>query len=128
VWEPLETNAESATRGGDGQPMFRAVKAEADGFPKVGRSGRELGVRVDGPMRDLVVAQDDMVEAVAGGMSVALDAARNLPKPRLPRSLGGEGRDPVFTMLTAAVPRTLCVRSDRYPHALVEPSKSMPPL
>ncbi|PYS46280.1 MAG: hypothetical protein DMG13_30365 [Acidobacteria bacterium] len=33
-------------------------------------------------------------------MSVALDAAQNLPKPRLPRSLGAEGRDPVFTMFT----------------------------
>lgn len=73
--------------------MFRAMKAETDGLPKVGRSGRELGVRIDGPTRDLAVAQDGTVEPGTGGMSVALDAAQNLPKPRLPRSLGGEGRD-----------------------------------
>ena len=100
--------------------MFRAMKAEPDGFPKVGRSGRELGIRIDGPIRDLLVGEDGMVEPEAGGMSVALDAARNLPKPRLPRSLGGEGRDPVFSMPRAEVPETLTLRVDRYPHALVE--------
>ena len=52
---------------------------------------------------------------------MAFDAARNLPKPRLPRSLGGEGRDPVFSMQKAEVPETLILRVDRYPHALVEP-------
>ena len=102
--------------------MFRAMKAEGDGLPRVGRSSRELGVRIDGPMRDLAVGQDGVLEPGSGGMSVALDAAHNLPKPRLPKSLGGEGRDPVFTMITEAVPRTLRVRPDRYPHALVEPS------
>jgi hypothetical protein len=106
--------------------MFRAMKVEADGLPKVGRSGRELGVRIDGPTRDLAVGQDGTVEPETGGMSVALDAAQNLPKPRLPRSLGGEGRDPVFTMLALEVPRTLLLRPDRYPHALVEPSRRCP--
>ena len=28
----------------------------------------------------------------------------------------------MFTMKTAAVPQTLCLRADRYPHALVEPA------
>jgi hypothetical protein len=99
------------------------MKAEADGLPKVGRSARELGVRIDGPSRDLAVGQDGAVEPGTGGMSVALDAARNLPKPRLPRSLGGEGRDPVFTMCSATVPRALLLRQDRYPHAFVEPAR-----
>lgn len=55
-------------------------------------------------------------------MSVALDAARNLPKPRLPRSLGGEGRDPVFMMFRTMAPPALLTRQDRYPHAFVEPA------
>lgn len=101
--------------------MFRAMKAESDGLPKVGRSSRELGIRIDGPIRDLRVGEDGMVEPETGGMSVALDAAQNLPKPRLPRSLGGEGRDPVFTMRRAEIPGTLILHVDRYPHALVEP-------
>ena len=62
-----------------------------------------------------------MVEPETGGMSVALDAALNLPKPRLPRSLGGEGRDPVFTMRRKVAPETLILRVDRHPHALLEP-------
>ena len=117
---------QTAHYGETGQPMFRAMKAEADGLPKVGRSGRELGVRTAGPTRDLPLSQDGMVEPGTGGMSVALDAARNLPKPRLPRSLGGEGRDPVFRMFTDYVPRTLLLRLDRYPHALIEPGRRCP--
>jgi hypothetical protein len=97
------------------------MRATEDGLPRVGRSGRELGVRVDGMRRDLPVAPDGTVEPRTGGMSVALDEARNLPKPRLPRSLGGEGRDPVFRLLGAALPSALSLRPDRYPHALVEP-------
>ena len=109
--------------GAVGQSIFRAMKAETDGLPKVGRSGRELGVRVDGAVRDLPVAEDGTVAPETGGMSVALDAAQSQPKPRLPRSLGGEGGDPVFGMLAAEVPRSLIVRTDRYPHALVEPGR-----
>ena len=62
-----------------------------------------------------------MIRPRSGGMSVALDSPLNLPKPRLPRSLGGEGRDPVFGMSTAQIPESLAVRPDRYPHGLVEP-------
>lgn len=101
--------------------MFRAMKAESDGRPKIGRSSRELGIRIVGPIRDLPVGEDGMVEPETGGMSVALDAAQNLPKPRLPRSLGGEGRDPVFTMPRTEIPETLILRVDRHPHAMVEP-------
>ena len=106
--------------------MFRAMKAEADGLPVVGRSGRELGVRIDGPIRDLIPGQDGTVKPGTGGMSVALDSAQNLPKPRLPKSLGGEGRDPVFTILAAEIPRILLLRRDRFPHALIEPSRRCP--
>ena len=55
-------------------------------------------------------------------MSVTLDASQNPPKHRLPKSLGGEGRDPVFKMSFAALPVTLLVRTDRHPHAFVEPA------
>lgn len=117
---------ENAACGEAGQSIFRAMKAEADGLPKVGRSGRELGVRIDDPTRDLAVSEDGTVGPGTGGMSVALDTARNLPKPRRPRSLGGQGRDPVFTMFTAEAPPALLVRTDNYPHALVEPSRRCP--
>jgi hypothetical protein len=104
------------------QPMFRAMKADRDGYPTTGPSSRTLGVRIDGPSRDILVALDGSVSPGTGGMSVALDAAQNLPKHRLPKALGGEGRDPVFKMSSAALPASLLVRPDRYPHPFVEPA------
>ena len=106
--------------------MFRAMKQDLDGYPFIGRSGRTLGVRVDGEYRDLPVAEDGTVAPETGGMSVALERPGNLPKHRLPRSLGGEGRDPVFRMFAAALPKALLLRPDRYPHAYVEPRRRCP--
>ena len=57
---------------------------------------------------------------------MALDLAENLPKPRRPKSLGGEGRDPVFRLLSEALPQTLLARPDRYPHACIEPRSRCP--
>ncbi len=102
--------------------MFRAMKARADGFPVVGPSARNLGVRTEGLNRDIPISPDGTVLPETGGMSLALDAALNLPKHRLPISLGGDGRDPVFSILSAALPSSLFVRMDRYPHALIEPA------
>jgi len=103
-------------------PIFRAMKEDRDGYPITGSSSRTLGVRIDGPSRDILVAMDGTVSPGTGGMSVALDAAQNLPKHRLPKSLGGEGRDPVFKIWSGALPASLLVRPDRYPHAFVEPA------
>ncbi|MGO8786957.1 MAG: hypothetical protein ACLQVL_06185 [Terriglobia bacterium] len=77
--ESVENVAGNVPHGGAGPSIFRAMKAEADGLPKVGRSGRELGVRIEGPRQDITVGEDGTVEPGNGGMSVALDAALNLP-------------------------------------------------
>jgi hypothetical protein len=106
----------------DGTALFRAMKKNGDGFPLVGPSSRTLGVRSDGPCCDLPIAADGSVSPETGGMSVALDKAENLPKHRLPKSQGGNGRDAVFRLFSTTLAPTLAVRSDRYPHALVEPS------
>lgn len=98
------------------------MKEDGDGYPITGSSSRTLGVRIDGPSRDILVALDGTVSPGTGGMPVALDAAQNLPKHRLPKSLGGEGRDPVFKMSSGALPAGLLVRPGRYPHAFVEPA------
>jgi hypothetical protein len=80
-----------------------------------------LGVRIEGPVRDIPVAADGSVAPDTGGMSVALDEATNLPIHRLPRSLGGDGRDPVFRIFSNAFAPALIARPDPYPHACVEP-------
>ncbi len=103
--------------------MFRAMTRAVDGLPSVGRSARELGVRVAGPFRDIPSRPDGTVLPGTGGMSVALGAPANLPKHRRPKPLGGEGRDPVFTISSARLPRSLSVRASPYPHAFVEPSQ-----
>lgn len=82
--------------------MYRAMKAQADGFPAVGPSARTLGLRTDGPNREIPISPPGTVSPTTGGMSVALDVALNLPKNRLPKSLGGEGRDPVQYFIRCA--------------------------
>jgi len=57
-------------RRGAGQSMLRAMKAEADGLPEVGRSGRELGVRIDGPTRDLAFQISRGRRSRSGGHNV----------------------------------------------------------
>jgi len=113
----------NAQNEGVGKSMFRAMKTESDCLPRVGRSSRELGVRVEGSNADIPVREDGVFEPRTGGISVALDRAQNLPKPRIPKSLGGEGRDPVFTMNAAQLPFSLALRPHNPPHALVEPSE-----
>ena len=105
------------------EAIFRAMCVAEDGQPRVGRSARELGVRTAGAIIDLPVAADRSVEPGTGGMSVAVDDALHLPKHRRPRSLGGEGRDPVFAIERAILPSGLAIRVDRHPHALVEPAQ-----
>jgi hypothetical protein len=92
--------------------LTRPRCSDRDGYPTAGRSSRTLGVRIDGPSRDILAALDGTVSPGTGGMSVALDAAQNLPKHRLPTSFGGEGRDPVFTMSSAALGVSLSARID----------------
>jgi hypothetical protein len=82
-----------------------------------------LGVRIDGSCPDIVATNDGMVFPKMGGMSVVVDSPANLPNHRRPRSLNGEGRDPVFEMELKALPQLLTCRIDKHPHALVEPSE-----
>ena len=56
-------------------------------------------------------------------MSVTPDTICRLPKSRLPESLGGEGRDPVFSLNIIDLPSSLALRKDKPSHALVEPSE-----
>ena len=56
------------------------------------------------------------------GLSVAMDDPCGLPKHRKPQALGGEGRDPVFSLPVGAVGNVMNVNEDRPPHALIEPA------
>lgn len=109
--------------------MFRAMKKADDHMPLLGRTARTLGVRVSAAG---AVPEDppefDVYPDAAGyvtpgrGLSVAMDDPGGLPRHRKPRSLGGEGRDPVFSLRVSAVGKVLNVNVDRPPHALIEPA------
>ena len=104
--------------------VFRAMKEDSDGKPLVERSARALGVRIGERHPDILIDNQGQVHPKTGGMSVTPDDYRQLPNHRLPESLGGEGRDPVFSFEEVNLPSSLMVRRDKPGHALVEPSKS----
>ena len=104
--------------------VFRAMKEDSDGKPLVERSARALGVRIKGRHSDIHIDSQGQVHPKTGGMSVTPDDYRRLPNHRLPESLGGRGRDPIFSFQIANLPSTLALSRDKPSHALVEPLKS----
>ena len=104
------------------QIVFRAMKEDPNGKPLTGRSARTLGVRICGPRIDTPI-RAGKVHPQTGGMSVAPDDPMRLPPMRLPKSLGGEGRDPVFYLQVPNLSPALNLRRDTPTHALIEPAQ-----
>jgi hypothetical protein len=96
---------------------------EVDGNrPRVGRSARALGVRVD---VDIEPDSAGRVYPNAGGMSVAPDDALFLVPHRRPKELGGTGTDPVWRFEDAMLPSRVAFRPDSEKHGVIEPSGRM---
>lgn len=110
--------------------VFRAMIPEQDGFPKLERSARALGVRIESrPPHQADICMDDagFVEPGRGGMSLAIGSPENLPPHRRPPQFGGIGRDPVFRLTKpfwAAV--LIHVDQPQEHHACVEPIMRCP--
>ncbi|MFT5431746.1 MAG: hypothetical protein ACI9OJ_002444 [Myxococcota bacterium] len=101
---------QQTTTTSDHHWMYRAMKAALDGRPELDATARTLGAR---PGRDIVVEESGFVRPGPNGMSVTLDEPRRLPRHRRPRSLGGEGRDPLFRMCSKTLlPSSLVLRRD----------------
>lgn len=105
--------------------VFRAMISEEDGFPKLGRSARALGVRTEPTIQsqaDIPVDDAGFVKPRTGGLSLAIGSPKNLPPHRRPRQFGGIGQDPVF-MLTKPFWAAICIRVDKPEehHASMEP-------
>jgi hypothetical protein len=102
------------------------MKADGqDSLPLVGTTARYLAVRRD---VDIPVSKDDTVEPETGGMSVSPPPITNLHPLRLPRELGGLGKDSVFELETDELPDELTYRPDpNNPegHGFIEPSHQM---
>ncbi len=103
--------------------LYRAMKMAADGLPEVGRTKRTLGVRPgdQAPNNDVQAIQpDDPVIPGTGGMSVAPNDPRNLPRFLRPREFGGTGKDPIWEIDDADLPPELIFHQDRTTHGAIE--------
>ena len=107
--------------------VLRAMKVDEDGRPKAGWSGARTLVAqcsIDIPLRQ----DDGFVEPRMGGTSVSPPPPENLPPSRLPREMGGKGKDPIWQLETDDLPRELTYRPDPDApdtHGFIEPSWAM---
>jgi RHS repeat-associated protein len=111
--------------GGD-TILYRGMRAEGDGLPKVEASARGLGAR---PQTDIPIDDGGMVRPGTGGLSVSPDDPRYLPPHRRPPEFGGSGKDPVFGTRVRDLPEGLAYRPDPnnpVHHGFIEPSREMP--
>jgi hypothetical protein len=104
--------------------LFRSMREDADGLPRVEATARGLGVRPGPkPRGDVDAIQlDDQILPGTGGMSVVPDDPMNLLRHRRPASLGGTGPDPVWYIELDDLDAELRFRPDRPTHGLIEPS------
>ena len=108
--------------------IYRAMTPDADGWPQVGRSARQLGVRAfdQAPHNDVSAANPDDIVNPDEGMSAAPNDPANLPKNRRPGQLNrGAGRDPVWEMETDELGPELDYAQDRPTHGVVGPKTPM---
>ncbi len=108
----------------------RSMYATQDEYRSVGRSGRLLGVRIDGRQRDVEPDAMGSVHPTTGGMSVTPNDLWAVQAHRRPRRLGrgstGHDADRLFSILSDEVSeQRLSVRPNpRWSgHAFVEPSE-----
>lgn len=103
--------------------MIEAV----DGLPEIGQSARKLGVRTGDHTTPDILAVDpsDIVSPGDGGLSVAPDDPKHLPRHRRPATLGGIGVDPVWVIAVTDLQIELAVVRDSPTHALIEPLNPM---
>ncbi len=118
---PTAAKVGTATDGKDVQ-LFRAMKANG-GAPEVGPTARTLGAR---PGVDIPVC-NGCVAPKTGGISVAPRTPLNLPEHRLPVSLGGTGKDPVWSISSGALGPNLrfVPDADNLTHGTIQPTAVM---
>jgi hypothetical protein len=130
-----ESAPDGRTSPGENMPLiYRSMKREVDGLPKVGQSGTTLGVRIPG---DIVVDQAGCVSPGTVGMSVSPDW-RSLPPFLVPARLRhlcpkARGRDDIYCwkmgegeFVDGPLTSALNFRRDTATHGLVEPAAIVP--
>jgi hypothetical protein len=106
--------------------IYRAMTADSDGLPQVGRSARQLGIRpLDQlPHNDVSAATPDDSVNPGEGMSAAPQDPANLPRNRRPPQVnGGTGKDPVWEIDTDDLGPNLQYVQDKPTHGVVSPQQ-----
>jgi|WetSurMetagenome_2_1015567.scaffolds.fasta_scaffold108678_3 hypothetical protein len=123
----LEYHLKKMAQYFDEDAFFRAMIPNVEGFPQIGRSASQLGVRIP---EDIEPDENSFVKPGIGGMSVAPKSALNVPNYRRPRGMGmgstGKKDNRMYALSHADIPADkLSVRLDpQNPevHAFVEPA------
>jgi hypothetical protein len=105
--------------------LFCSMKSDDDGLPVVGSMARTRGAR---PAIDIPVDGAGWVLPNSGGMLVAPNDPRNLPRHRRPPPFGGTGSDPVWATDMSALSSSLTYRADplnALGHGFIEPAEPM---
>ena len=102
---------------------------DEDGLPRVGSTGRTLGVRLGYPNPDFRVSPAGKVYPRSGDMSVAMLPKDNLPPHRRPPRHGGSDKKiALYKLETDDLPDELQERIDPYNserHVFIEPARVM---
>ena len=109
--------------------VFRAMRRDQDGFPTVAAAANGLGVRL---VIDIDVDGQNNAVVNHKGMSVA-PRWRDLPLFRIPKRLGGQGKDDTHCFKTgagafqqSAFATGLEFLPDSPTHGVVRPTQSIP--
>ena len=100
--------------------LFRLLKKEENGKPKIGESSTTLGARQG---KDIPVI-DDYVYPNTGGMSVSREDFRGIPPTRLEEYYAGKSKEFMFQIKENALPESLKTRflGDKENHYAIEPT------
>lgn len=113
-----------------GRLLFRIMRVADDGLPSLTADGKGLRAREGvGPLTDIPV-HEGRVNPSEGGISVTPDSPENFrSRPwLLPRSMGGKGRHPMWSIREGQLGPGLRFRpdpGDPYTHGFIEPARSM---
>jgi hypothetical protein len=117
--------SQEAPQAGSGKTLYRGMSTAPGGRPVVGQSARMLGAR---PRIDIPIDPSGSVHPGTGGMSVAPDTPRNLPRHRRPPQYDGTGKDPVWSLQERTLGPNLRYVPDDVPlhtHGVIEPAITM---